>query len=102
MPHLKHIYFVIFFLYRPHLWHMEVPRPGIESEPQLWQRRILDTLPQARDRTCAPTATPAPVVGSLPHCAIVGTPKKGIHFIVISQVGQMIPISLCGNDQDSF
>ena len=24
-----------------HPWHMKVPKPGIESEPQLWQRQIL-------------------------------------------------------------
>lgn len=27
--------FVCFLVLWPYLWHMEVPRPGIESEPQL-------------------------------------------------------------------
>ena len=62
------------FLLGPHLWHMEVPRLGVESELQLlayttatarrdpshiynlhhssWQRRILNPLSEARDRTC--------------------------------------------------
>ena len=28
----------------PHLWHVEVPGPGIESTPQQWQCRILNPL----------------------------------------------------------
>ena len=57
-----------------HPWHMEVPRLGVESEPQLlayttatatwdlshvcdlhhtsWQHWILNLLSEARDRTC--------------------------------------------------
>ena len=57
-----------------HLWHMKVPRPGVESEPQLpvfatvttmqdlshvcnlhhssWQQQILNPLSEARDQTC--------------------------------------------------
>ena len=36
-------YFILlyFFFLRLHPWHMKVPRLGIESEPQLWQRWIL-------------------------------------------------------------
>ena len=63
-----------FFLFLgPHLWHMELPRLGVEPELQLptyptatatqdpshicdlhnssWQRRILNPLSKARDRT---------------------------------------------------
>ena len=29
------IFYFIFVFLRPHLWHMEVPRLGVESEPQL-------------------------------------------------------------------
>ena len=67
-------YFIFFFL-GPHLQHMEVPRLGGESEPQLqlqtfptatatpdpscicdlplglWQHQILDPLREARGRT---------------------------------------------------
>ena len=63
-----------FFFLGPHLWYMEVPRLGVESELQLpttttatamrdlgyicdlcyslWQRWILNLLSKARDRTC--------------------------------------------------
>ena len=63
----------VFFL-GPHLWHMEVPRLGVSLELQLpvytrataprdpscvcnlnhssWQRRILNPLGEARDRSC--------------------------------------------------
>ena len=33
---LYFFYFIYLFLW-PSLWHMEVPRPGTKSEPQLWQ-----------------------------------------------------------------
>ena len=44
------ILFIYFFLFQPHLWHMKVSRPGINSKlqlqllPQLWQHWILNTL----------------------------------------------------------
>ena len=63
-----------FYFLGPHLWHMEVPRLGVESELQLpahttataildlshfcdlhhnsWQFWILNLLIKARDRTC--------------------------------------------------
>ena len=47
----------------PHLWHMEVPGPGIESKlqlqptPQPWQHRILNPPHRAGDRTWASAAT---------------------------------------------
>ena len=67
--------FVLGFLFlRPHLWHMEVPRLGVELELQLpayttaiampdpsqvcdlycssWQHQILNPLSEARDRIC--------------------------------------------------
>ena len=65
------MFFVCLFVcLGPHLWHMEVPRPGVKSEPQLlsyttatamrdlnlphssWQRWILNPLNEARDQTC--------------------------------------------------
>ena len=68
-------YFILFFVVLgPHLWHMEVPRLGVKSEVQLLaytistamldlshvcdphyssqQPRILNSLSEARDRTC--------------------------------------------------
>ena len=29
-----------FFFLRPHPWLLEVPGPGIESKPRMWQRGI--------------------------------------------------------------
>ena len=52
-----------FFFYRLHPQHMEVPRPGVESElqlqsmPQLWQHQILNPLYQAGDQTHASATT---------------------------------------------
>ena len=49
----------------PYPGHMEVPGPGIKSEPQLqpklqpWQQWILNPLHQARDQTCTSAATRA-------------------------------------------
>ena len=31
----------LFYFLWPHLEHVEIPGPGIESEPQLWQHQIL-------------------------------------------------------------
>ena len=67
-------FFVSFCFSGTHLWHMEVPQLGVESELQLlayttatamqdpslvcdlhhssWQCRILNPLIEARDRTC--------------------------------------------------
>ena len=49
----------IFFLFRPHPWHMEVPRPSTESKPelqpmsQLQQCQILNPLCWTGDQTSA-------------------------------------------------
>jgi len=76
-PEILLFYFILlpfFFFLGPHLWHMEVPRLGVNLELQLpayttatmipdpshvydlhhssWQRRILNPLSGARDRTC--------------------------------------------------
>ena len=40
---------VLLFLFGPHLWHVEVPRPGLESQPQQWQCQILNLLHWAQD-----------------------------------------------------
>ena len=61
--------FYFFFLpFRLHPGHMEVPRPGMESEPQLqpmpplWQPWIFNRLRGTRDQTHASAATQAAVV----------------------------------------
>ena len=68
------LYLFIYCFLGPHLQHIEVPRPGVNSELQLptyttvtavpdlscmckphhssWQRRILNPLSKARGRTC--------------------------------------------------
>ena len=67
-------FFLSFVFLGPHLWHMEVPRLGVQSELQLpayttatairdlshvcdphhssWQHQILNPLSKARDQTC--------------------------------------------------
>ena len=52
-----------FFLFQPHLWHMDVSRPGIKSKPQLWtipqlwQHWILKPLCRARGQIQAAAET---------------------------------------------
>ena len=63
-----HCLFISFFPFQLHPQHMEVPGPGIESEPelqQLWQHRILNPLCWARDQTSATTETSQII--NLPH-----------------------------------
>ena len=61
-----------------HLWHVEVPGPGIKFKlqlwpvPQLWQCWILNLLHWARDWTLATTET---TTGWLTYCATVVTPS---------------------------
>ena len=68
----------------PHPQHMEVLRPGIESEPHLppmpqpWQCWILNPLLQTGGRTCDDSETMA---GSWTCCATVGSPK--IHPLTV-------------------
>ena len=55
--------FLIFFLFQPHSWHMEVPGPGIKSKPQMQPRPhlhqccILNPLHQAGNGTVPCTET---------------------------------------------
>ena len=59
----KLFFFVLLFFLEPHLWLMEVPRPGIKSKLQLHlnhssqQCRILNPLSEARDKTHILTET---------------------------------------------
>ena len=50
--------FLFFFFLHP--WHMEVPRPGIESEPQLQQHWILNPLSQEGGQTHPPSSNQSP------------------------------------------
>ena len=58
---------------------MEVPRPGIESEPQMKPteqlHRSFNPLRWARDWPYTSAATQAIAVGFLAHCATAGTPE---------------------------
>ena len=62
-----------FFLFKLHLWHMEVPEPGIKSKLQLWpppqlpQCWILNSLHQTRYRTCITRET-SWIINPLHHC----------------------------------
>ena len=86
-------YFLFFCFLEPHPWHMEVPRPGVESELQLptyttatatpdrglvcdlhhssWQRWILNLLSEARNGT-RNLMVPSWMCF---HCATSGTPQ---------------------------
>ena len=73
---------ICFFLgFFGHTHSMEVPRPGIESDPQLWpmpylqQCQILNPLCQAENQIHTSTMTQASAVGCLTHYATVGTPQ---------------------------
>ena len=66
-----------FLILWPHLGYVEVPGPGIESEPQM-QLRQCRILHWARDPTLTSAATRAAAVGFLTHCATEGTPKHPI------------------------
>ena len=60
---------IFFFLFGPHSWYMEVPGPGMESEPQLppttqlQQHQILNLLCRSRDWNC-----------NLSHCSWILNP----------------------------
>lgn len=42
-----------------HPQNMEVPRPGSEAKPQLWQNQIFNPLRWAEDQTLTSAATQA-------------------------------------------
>ena len=86
------IFFYFFFILTNFFWwhsrHIEVPRLGIESEPQLRtvpqlrQCQILNPLPWTRDWTQTSAVTWVAAVGSLTHCTAVGTPILFYLFIL--------------------
>ena len=94
-------FFFFFFFFWLHLQHMEIPRPGMESEQQLWptpqllQPWILNPTYQAWDRTCASAATHTAVVRSLIHCATVGTPLFPLLMPGASDIPLPVLNSLC-------
>ena len=78
---------LIFFLW-PYPWHLEIPRAGIESKPQLWLNATatvdsLSTVP-GWDQTCTSAATWAAAVGFLTCCTTVGTPVPLLDCTIIS------------------
>ena len=74
-----HIDFTFLKILWPHLWHVEVPRPGVESKPklqptqQLWQQQILNPLHYVRDRTCTSTSTQVATIRFLTYCTMAAT-----------------------------
>ena len=75
---------VFLVLFLPHLWHMEIPGPGIESELPLrpasgcGNAGSFNPLRQAWDQTRDSSMNPVVTVGSLTHCATAGTPKIAV------------------------
>ena len=72
---------VFVFLLWPHLGHIELLGPGIESEPQLLpmlscsSSRHSDPLRWSGDGTCASAVTRAAAARFLTHCTLAGTPN---------------------------
>ena len=77
-----------FFFFMGHLQHMEVPRPGVESELQVWptlqlqQPRSFNPLHWAWDWTCTSAVTQATAVRFLTHCTTAGTPWESSYWKV--------------------
>ena len=57
-----------------HMQHVEVAKPGIESEPQIQQRQILCRISPCRSGDG--THNPGPYIGFLTHSTTVGTPYE--------------------------
>ena len=82
---------LFFFLFQPHLWHMEVPGSDIESKtqlqptPQLWQHQILNLLCQP-DQTCTNA-------GSLTCCTTGGISYIFKFFIKVQLIYNVVPTS---------
>ena len=43
---------IFIYLFRPHPWHMEVPRPGLKSKPQLQPPWIINPLNHSSELQC--------------------------------------------------
>ena len=84
--------FFLFFFKWLHPWHVEVPRPGIESKPQLQptpqlrQSWILNPLCWPGDWTCTSAATVATAFGFLAHCATAGALLQGSFYIFYLEI----------------
>ena len=80
-----------FFLW-PHLWHMKVLRPGIDSSCSCvlgcscGNTGYFIPLYQARDWTCASAVTQATAFGFLTHCTTVGTLEYDVYFPMLLNV----------------
>ena len=106
-------FFLVFcsFIFRASPWHMEVPRPGVQSELLLpatatatavpdpsrvfdlhhssWQCQILNPLSEARDQTW----TSWSLVGFVNHWAMTGTPSDSFNS---TYSGSLHTQSSCG------
>ena len=66
-----------FFFLCSSLWHVEIPRPGTESKPQLQLQQPLDPFTRCAPLGIEPSAgTRAAAVRFLTHCTTVGTPWR--------------------------
>ena len=96
--------FVVFCFGLVFLWlypgHMQVPRPGTESQPQLqptpqlWQCRTFNPLCQAEDPNCTSAVTHASAAGFLAHCARAGTPCGPSDMMLLLMLSQKTDLAL--------
>ena len=75
----------------PHPWHMEVPWPGTESEPDQFTAGSFNPLHWARDWTCASTATRSTAVRLPPTM-----PWQELLIIPILKIKQEFSCGLAG------
>ena len=87
-------FFFFFFFLRLYQWHMEVSRPGTESELELQptlqvqQQWTFNPLLGTGDWTQASATTQATAVGFLTHCATVGTPTFILSRLLSSTISR--------------
>ena len=80
---------------------MDVPMPGMESEPELrpmpqqQQLQILNPLHWAEDGTLASAAAQATAIGFLTHDATVGTPSNSNFYSGVFWGGMVFFVLLC-------
>ena len=89
------ILFILFYVLQPHLWHMEVPGPGVKLElqlrpiPQPWQHQF-----QAVSATCAATCsdTRSLIHWVRPGIQLVSSQRKHQVFNTLRHGGNFCPM----------
>ena len=79
LTHIEFYLYLSFYFIFYHSWHVEVPRPGIQSELHLWPRWILKPRHKSRDQTCAARDN----TRSLTHCTTGGTPHVLFTIVIL-------------------